>query len=291
MRGKPIIWAIIIVMAFSVLTVPVFADDGTGTGTPAAGTTTETPSEESATQTAAEPAVDVPAVKTTVKSRTSVKVSWKKITDASGYVVYRYKSKYRKYVKIKTVTKKSTVSYTNSKLTSGAKYYYKVRAYEKSGSKKIYSSYSSSASATTPARLTQKTAGFWSTNAGKVIKKAKSKLGARYRYGASGPSSFDCSGYVYWVMKHSGVKTTKVPRTGRATYKKYKKYNIGTNVKNAQPGDIMMFSRTGSIKNITHVAFYYGSGKIIHASDYNTGVIVGKIGSRKTVAIIRLPNM
>ena len=87
MRGKPIIWAIIIVMAFSVLTVPVFADDGTGTGTPAAGTTTETPSEESATQTAAEPAVDVPAVKTTVKSRTSVKVSWKKITDASGYVV------------------------------------------------------------------------------------------------------------------------------------------------------------------------------------------------------------
>lgn len=63
-------------------------------------------------------------------SCTSVKISWKKVKGAKGYRIYRAASKNGKYKKIKTT--KGT-SYTNTKLSSGKRYYYKVRAY--SGSK------------------------------------------------------------------------------------------------------------------------------------------------------------
>lgn len=74
-----------------------------------------------------------PAVSTTVTSKT-VKLSWKKITGASKYQVYRANSSDGKYKRIKTTTAKS---YTNKKLTTGKTYFYKVRALKK----KNYSPY------------------------------------------------------------------------------------------------------------------------------------------------------
>jgi uncharacterized repeat protein (TIGR02543 family) len=78
---------------------------------------------------------------TTVKSNsyTSIKVSWGKISGASGYKVYRATSKTGTYSLIKTTT---STSYTNSSLKTGKTYYYKVRAYRTVGSSKVYSSYS-----------------------------------------------------------------------------------------------------------------------------------------------------
>ena len=70
-------------------------------------------------------------------------VKWKKISGASGYEIYRSTSKTGSYSKVKTITSASTVSYTNSGLTSKKTYYYKVRAYRTVSGKKIYSSYSS----------------------------------------------------------------------------------------------------------------------------------------------------
>ena len=72
-----------------------------------------------------------------------VYIKWNKVTDASGYEIYRATSKSGKYSKVTTITKGSTISYTNSKLASKKTYYYKVRAYKTINGKKVYSSYSS----------------------------------------------------------------------------------------------------------------------------------------------------
>ena len=59
---------------------------------------------------------------------------------------------------------------------------------------------------------------------------ADSKLGCAYQLGASGPDKFDCSGFVYWVMKNCGAQThITAPSTGlwKTTYdSKYAAYSI-----------------------------------------------------------------
>ncbi|MDY4971016.1 MAG: GH25 family lysozyme [Lachnospiraceae bacterium] len=70
-----------------------------------------------------------------------VKLSWKKISGASGYAVYRKSSASGKWTRIKTITSGSTISYTTS-ATRGKYYYYTVRAYRKVGSSNVYSNYS-----------------------------------------------------------------------------------------------------------------------------------------------------
>ncbi|MDU6985059.1 MAG: DUF4430 domain-containing protein [Terrisporobacter othiniensis] len=83
-----------------------------------------------------------PSIKLSTGSK-KIKVSWNKISGSTGYEVYRATSKSGKYSKIKTVTKGSTLSYTNIKLSKGQTYYYKVKAYKTVDGKKVYSSYSS----------------------------------------------------------------------------------------------------------------------------------------------------
>lgn len=79
--------------------------------------------------------------KITLKSKKSKQatISWKKISGASGYEIYRSTKSKSGFKKIKTTTK---TSYTNTKLTSKKRYYYKVRAYRTVNGTKIYSSYS-----------------------------------------------------------------------------------------------------------------------------------------------------
>ncbi len=89
----------------------------------------------------AKPALKTPtSIKAEKASSTSIKVSWGKVSGASGYEVYRATSKYGSYTK---VTATNSVSYTNTKLTKGKTYYYKVRAYRTVSGKKVYSSFSS----------------------------------------------------------------------------------------------------------------------------------------------------
>lgn len=83
-----------------------------------------------------------PTITVTSPSTKTVKVTWKKITGASGYEVYRKTGSSGTYTRVKTVTSGSTLSYTNKSLTKGKTYYYKVRAYKNVDGKKLYSSYS-----------------------------------------------------------------------------------------------------------------------------------------------------
>ena len=64
------------------------------------------------------------------KTQTSITLSWEKVKGADGYEIYRKTGKDGEYKKIKTITSGKTVTYKNTGLTVGKKYYYKVRAYD-----------------------------------------------------------------------------------------------------------------------------------------------------------------
>ena len=93
------------------------------------------------------PTLSKPTVKVSSNSYNSNKLSWNKVTGASGYEVLRATSKTGTYKSVKTITSGSTVSYTDKSLATGTTYYYKVRAYRTVDKTKVYSSYSSVVSA------------------------------------------------------------------------------------------------------------------------------------------------
>ncbi len=99
---------------------------------------------------------------------------------------------------------------------------------------------------------------------------AKQFVGCRYVYGASGPSSFDCSGLTMYVYKHFGYSLSHSSKV-QATQ--------GKAVTGAlQPGDILVFSNDG--KTVGHVGIYLGNDKFVHASDSSTGVIISNLSDR-----------
>ncbi len=85
--------------------------------------------------------------KTAIKSAqcvtgSSAKVSWKKTTGAQGYEIYKCETKNGAYTYAGKIKGGSRTSYTVKKLQAGVKYYFKVRAYRKSGSKICYGAFS-----------------------------------------------------------------------------------------------------------------------------------------------------
>lgn len=90
----------------------------------------------------------------------------------------------------------------------------------------------------------------------RALSVAKSKQGDPYRYGAAGPSRFDCSGLTYYSFKRVG-KT--LPRTAQSQYNHV--HHIAATSR--KPGDLVFFGGTHSIY---HVGIYAGSGKIVNAN-------------------------
>ena len=83
-------------------------------------------------------------------------------------------------------------------------------------------------------------------------------------FGASGPSNFDCSGFVCWSYTKSGVK--RMPRT--TAWQIYKNYCNPISPSEAKPGDIIFFKGTyNSGTPISHVGIYAGNGMMLHAGD------------------------
>ncbi|MFI5682541.1 NlpC/P60 family protein [Streptomyces sp. NPDC051636] len=89
---------------------------------------------------------------------------------------------------------------------------------------------------------------------------AQSKIGSPYVYGASGPSSFDCSGLTSWAYAQAGVS---IPRTSEA------QATIGTrlSMSELQVGDLVFF-----YGDLHHVGLYAGNGQVLHAP--HTGAVV-----------------
>ena len=94
-----------------------------------------------------------------------------------------------------------------------------------------------------------------------VITEAEKYLGYPYVWGGGSPStSFDCSGFVSWVLTNSGVCNTG--RLGAQGL-----YNISTPVSNPQPGDLVFFVGTYDTPGVSHVGIYVGNSMMIHCGD------------------------
>ena len=99
-----------------------------------------------------------------------------------------------------------------------------------------------------------------SVEGGTVVSRAYSKLGCAYSWGGIGPNSFDCSGFVSYCL------TGRYCRLGTTgTFMGW------TRVSDPQPGDVVV--------NSYHTGIYIGGGQMIHASDYNTGVIISSVAA------------
>ena len=95
-----------------------------------------------------------------------------------------------------------------------------------------------------------------------MIEEAEKYLGYPYVWGGSSPStSFDCSGFVSWVINHSGWDVGRLGAQGLC--------NICTPVSaaNAKPGDLVFFSGTYDAPGVTHVGIYVGNHTMLHCGD------------------------
>ena len=94
-----------------------------------------------------------------------------------------------------------------------------------------------------------------------LITEAEKYLGFPYVWGGSSPStSFDCSGFVSYVLTSSGLCDTG--RLGAQGL-----YNISTPVSEPRPGDLVFFVGTYDTPGVSHVGFYVGDGMLLHCGD------------------------
>lgn len=100
-----------------------------------------------------------------------------------------------------------------------------------------------------------------------MISTAYAQLGKPYSLGATGPGSFDCSGFTSYAFRSAGIS---LPRTSGAQYAASTKISSSQ----AKPGDLVFFSY-GS--GIAHVGIYIGGGKMINAQ--NNGVSIDSLSS------------
>lgn len=77
------------------------------------------------------------SLKTVRKDKTSIQLTWKKVSGADGYIIYRSDSANGSFKKVAKVTKGTKTTYTNKRLMKNQKYYYQVMAYRKSGNTNI----------------------------------------------------------------------------------------------------------------------------------------------------------
>ena len=205
----------------------------------------------------------------TVKTKESGKlsISWKAVNKSSGkkvngYVLYRSTSKNGKYTKVKTITSGSKTSYTDSGLTNGRTYYYKIRTYATVSGKNVYSEYSSVKSKkvvpTTPsikaASINYKTITVsWNKVSGcdgYVVYRATSKNGKYTKV-----KTITSSGKTSW--KNGKLKTGKTyyykvraydVRDDKRVYSEYSKVKSATPVLGKPTGLTAMISESGQVK-------------------------------------------
>ncbi|BET50644.1 C40 family peptidase [Kitasatospora aureofaciens] len=107
-----------------------------------------------------------------------------------------------------------------------------------------------------------------SGRAGAAFAAAQGKIGTPYVYGATGPSSFDCSGLTSWAYAQAGVG---IPRTSQA------QANYGTRISSMsdlQVGDLVFF-----FSDLHHVGLYAGNGQVLHAPRTGTNVRYESMGT------------
>ena len=93
-----------------------------------------------------------------------------------------------------------------------------------------------------------------------ILTEAEKYLGYPYVWGGSSPAtSFDCSGFVSWVINHSGWNVGRLGAQGL--------YNICTPTSSPKPGDLVFFKGTYDTAGVSHCGIYVGDNKMLHCGD------------------------
>jgi peptidoglycan DL-endopeptidase CwlO len=115
-----------------------------------------------------------------------------------------------------------------------------------------------------------------------ALQAAVSKLGRPYVWGAEGPSTFDCSGLVQWAYARAGVRMPRVT---------HQQWLTGPQVplSQAQPGDLLFWRNDPTNPSyISHVAIYWGDGKMLHAPRTGDVVKIAPISTRNLAGVVRV---
>ena len=110
-----------------------------------------------------------------------------------------------------------------------------------------------------------------SATGAEILAEAKKYLGCPYAAGGASPSGFDCSGFVYYVLKQLGCSPYRTPAS---------QYQMGTSVSKSdlQVGDLVFFYGTYA-SSISHVGIYAGNGQFIHAPNSRSTVSYSSLTS------------
>ncbi len=111
----------------------------------------------------------------------------------------------------------------------------------------------------------------------RIVAEAAKHKGTPYVWGATGPSSFDCSGFTGYTFKKMGIS---LPRTAQAQYDAAQHLDRSQ----AQPGDLIF---QGGPNSVYHVAIYAGNGKIWTAPEPGESVKLGNLWGDWHVGRIR----
>ena len=106
-----------------------------------------------------------------------------------------------------------------------------------------------------------------------IVAEISKFLGDAYVYGGTGPTSFDCSGLVQYVLTQLGV--ANVPRTSEAQYAWAQKISQS----DLAPGDLVFAQFPGDNASPGHVGVYLGNGQVISAEDPASGVGISSLSS------------
>ncbi|HET8615016.1 MAG TPA: C40 family peptidase [Actinomycetales bacterium] len=117
--------------------------------------------------------------------------------------------------------------------------------------------------------------------AARAIAAARSRLGAPYVWGATGPSSFDCSGLTQWAYREAGLV---IPRTSRQQYAALPHVPLDQLL----PGDLVFYATdVANPATIHHVGMYLGEGLSIYAPETGDVVKIGAVGYGRIIGAAR----
>ncbi|GAA1123912.1 MULTISPECIES: NlpC/P60 family protein [Kitasatospora] len=115
-----------------------------------------------------------------------------------------------------------------------------------------------------------------SDRAAAALAAAISRIGSPYVYGSTGPSTFDCSGLMYWSWRQAGVT---LPRTSQAQAHAGRRVSLSE----ARPGDLVIF-----YKDMHHVGMYAGGGVVVHAPYPGARVRYESVGAMPVSGVVRV---
>ena len=110
-----------------------------------------------------------------------------------------------------------------------------------------------------------------SSSGAQAVRFALRQIGKPYRFGASGPKAFDCSGLTSKAWRKAG---RPIPRTSQGQWKKLRRVPMNK----LRPGDLVVY-----YKNASHVALYAGRGKVVHSPRPGSAVKLAPVRSMRPV--------